>query len=125
MNTNKNIMIYISSYSSIEEYFLFLMKFIIITHVLPIVYALLIAMHQDYLDFYVEQKTGMKPINHEIRLEKYSNFKEKKILTSIQKEAEQVNEDALLFEENTKKKLVKLFNKLIEKIKKDDKFNNH
>jgi chromosome condensin MukBEF MukE localization factor len=101
-------------YDDIEEYIIFILKFIIITHLFPIICAVIIAMHQDYLSFFINinTKNGKKFLDHEEKLEKYYALKEKEILTSAEEEVYLDKQEALIFKNSVKQEYTRFLKKV-------------
>jgi hypothetical protein len=100
-------------YDDIEEYIIFILKFIIITHLFPVICAVIIAMHQDYLSFFINinTKNGKKFLDHEEKLEKYYALKEKEILTSAEEEVYLDKREALIFKNSVKQEIYQISQK--------------
>jgi hypothetical protein len=106
--TTKTIIMHIP-YSSMEEYYIFLAKFLIMTHLLPIIYVVGLMMHQDYFDFYIEQRTGKPPVDHEERLSTYYELREQfPVMNDWQKELEMDEKERIFLKE----KMEELLNKI-------------
>lgn len=104
----KKVIVEYIIYDDIEEYIIFILKFIVITHLFPILCAIIIAMHQDYLSFFIDinTKNGKRFLDHEEKLEKYYTLKEKEILISVEDEVHLNEQESSLFKKSVKKNIL-------------------